>query len=55
MYFATCGADELEHCRPGAEALGLTASMLPDTPGLRLPSGCRAADAVFVAGNFIGR
>lgn len=55
VYFAKCGAGELESCRPGAEALGLTVSMLPDAPGLRLPSGCCAADAVFAAGSFFGR
>ena len=55
VYFAKCGAGELESCRPGAEALGLTVSMLPDAPGLRLPSGCCAADAVFAAGSFVGR
>ena len=55
VYFAKCGAGELESCRPGAEALGLTVSMLPDAPGLRLPSDCCAADAVFAAGSFFGR
>ena len=55
VYFAKCGAGELESCRPGAEALGLTVSMLPDAPGLRLPYGCCAADAVFAAGSFFGR
>lgn len=55
VYFAKCGAGELESCRPGAEALGLTVSMLPDVPGLRLPSDCCAADAVFAAGSFFGR
>ena len=55
VYFAKCGAGELESCRPGAEALGLTFSMLPDAPGLRLPSDCCAADAVFAAGSFFGR
>ena len=55
VYFAKCGAGELESCRPGAEALGLTVSMLPDAPGLRLPSDCCAADAVFAAGSFVGR
>lgn len=55
VYFAGCTAGEAEACRPGAEALGLAAAMLPDTPGIRLPEGCALSDAAFVAGNLIGR
>lgn len=55
VYFGGCSADELEQCRPGAEALGLAAALLPDSPAIRLPAGCALADAAFPAGNLLGR